>query len=70
MKRLSTVIVLLIIVSTVAFAANIGGELRLKLENSDSNTTLEYDKTVLSLSGKLQANTIKVAVDPEKKVLQ
>ena len=26
--------------------------------------------TVLSLSGNLQANTIKVAVDPEKKVLQ
>jgi len=25
--------------------------------------------TVLSLSGNLQANTIKVAVDPEKKVL-
>lgn len=62
MKKIA-VIVLLIMVSATSFAANVNGELRIKLENSDSNTTLQYDKTVLSISGKLKDNKVKVAVD-------
>ena len=65
MKKFISVIVLLIVGAT-ALAADLNGELRINLESHNSHTTLKYDKTVLSLSGNLQANTIKVAVDLEE----
>jgi hypothetical protein len=63
MKKGITVIIMLAMVCSISFAADVDGQLRLKLENSGSNTTLQHDKTVLSFSGKLQENNVKVAVD-------
>jgi hypothetical protein len=63
MKKILTMFLLLLLTSITVIAADVGGELRIKLENDGSDTTLVHDKTVLSLSGKVEENLIKAVVD-------